>query len=158
MRKNYLVLGLGFLLMLVIIPITAAQETAETPDTTAPAVETPVAETPEQMETAMLTVETIACGTAIEDRELQGQDTTFAAGTEKIYCWSLITGCENPTTVEHVWSLGGEEKARVTLDIKYPRVRTWSSKTIMPEWTGDWKVEVVDSAGKVIGSTAFKIE
>ena len=153
MRKNYLVLGLGILLILVIMPIAAAQETVETPDTVAPVVETP-----EQMEAAMLTVETIACGTAIEDRELQGQDTTFAAGTEKIYCWSLITGCENPTTVEHVWYLGGEEKARVTLDIKYPRVRTWSSKTILPEWTGDWKVEVVDSSGKVIGLTSFKIE
>jgi hypothetical protein len=177
-RKNYLVFGLSILLMLVIVPFVVAQETTEAPDTAAPvvktpaaekpvvetpaaekpAVETPAAEKPKQMEAPILTVETIACGTAIEDRELQGQDTTFAKGTEKIYCWNLITGGENPTTVEHVWYLGGEEMARVTLDIKYPRVRTWSSKTILPEWTGDWKVEVVDSAGKVIGSTAFKVE
>ena len=163
MRKNYLVIGLSILFVVTILPFIAAQETTETPDTVAPVVETPdtsapVVETPKQMETAMLTVETIACGTTVEERELQGQDTTFAKGIEKIYCWSLVTGGEDPTTVEHVWYLGGEEKARIMLDVKYPRVRTWSSKTILPEWTGDWEVEVVDSFGKVIGSTSFTIE
>jgi len=157
MRKNYLVIGLSILFMVAIMPLAAAQDTTEAPKEMETAQET--TEAPKEMETvAVLNVETIACGTAVEERELQGQDTTFAKGIEKVYCWSLITGCEDPTAVEHVWYLGGEEKARVTLDVKYPRVRTWSSKTILPKWTGDWKVEVVDSSGKVIGATSFIIE
>ncbi|MCD6161394.1 MAG: DUF2914 domain-containing protein [candidate division Zixibacteria bacterium] len=103
-------------------------------------------------------VEKLACGIAVEERELQGEATVFPANVERIYCWSLITGCLEPTTVEHIWYYGGEEKARVSLDIKYPRVRTWSYKTILPEWKGDWKVEVVDEDGKILATSLIKVE
>lgn len=151
MRKN-LVLALMITLALFTGQIVA-QEAQESPTKKAAAKE----QTPETTEEAMK-VSDFACGTAVEERELQGEAKTFSAETEKVFCWTLIEGCEEPTTVEHVWYYAGEEKARVPLYIKYPRMRTWSSKTMMPEWKGDWKVDMVDEAGKVLATVAFKMD
>ena len=107
---------------------------------------------------ALFEVEKFTCGLSVEERELLGESTTFASDAERIYCWCLITGCEEPTIVEHVWYYGGVEKARVALDIKYPRVRTWSYKTMLPEWTGDWSVELVNVKGDVLAKTEFRVE
>lgn len=117
---------------------------------------------PESEETtppeSAFTVDEIMCGTAIVERELEGVSKTFPAGTEKVFCWTLITGGEEPATVEHVWYYGAEVIARVPLEINYPRVRTWSSKTMLPEWIGAWKVELVDEGGNVLAATEFTIE
>jgi len=144
-------------LFLVVIALLASQVFAqETGETT-------TKQTMEETNTEMMTeptikVEGFACGTAVVDRELEGEAETFPAETEKIYCWTTVTGCDEPTTIEHVWYYGGEEKARVPLEIKYPRMRTWSSKTIVPEWQGDWKVEMVDENGNVLATVAFTVE
>jgi hypothetical protein len=110
------------------------------------------------MPVASFTVEGMACGTGVMDRELEGEATTFPSDIEKVFCWCTVVGCEEPTTVEHVWYHNGEEIARVPLEINYPRARTWSSKNMIPEWAGDWKVDLVDDAGKVVASTSFKLE
>ena len=154
--KKYLTSAIIIALVLFAGMVIAQQdEPAEPVDTMMAKTEAP-AEEPAIM--AKFTVETMACGTAVEDRELQGQADTFPVDTEKVYCWCLITGCEEQTTIEHVWYYGGEEMARVPLDIPYPRMRTWSSKTMMPEWAGDWKVELVDDTGKVLSTVNFKME
>jgi len=120
--------------------------------------ETAVAETAPEKPTEKFQIEKFACGTAVEERELQGEAAAFPSTIERIYCWCLITGCEDTTTIEHVWYYGEQEKARVVLDILYPRVRTWSYKTMLPEWAGDWRVELVDADGKVLATTEFKFE
>ncbi len=150
--KKYLVVS-----FLVVIALFASQLIAQEAGDS-PAKQTMKEKKSEPMMEPSMNVEGFACGTAIEDRELQGEAETFPAETEKVYCWTTITGCEEPTTVEHVWYYGGEEKARVPLEIKYPRMRTWSSKTIIPEWQGDWKVEMVDETGHVLATVAFTVE
>jgi hypothetical protein len=115
-------------------------------------------EMPSKMPAATIKVEEIACGTDVVDRELQGKAETFTPDVGKVYCWALITGDNVPATVDFVWTHNGEEMARVPLNIKYERMRTWSSKNIMPDWTGDWKVEVVDPDGNVLASTSFTVQ
>jgi hypothetical protein len=153
MKKLKLMFILGILAVMLIIPANYAQmNEAVEEEEKAPSKQI------EESPSAMIKVEKIACGMGVEERELQDEAITFSSETERIYCWSLITGCEEPTVVEHVWYYGGDEKARVALDIKYPRMRTWSYKTMMPEWKGDWKVEVIDDNGKLLASTGFKVE
>lgn len=115
-------------------------------------------EMPSKMPAAALVVEEMAVGTEVVDKELQGKAETFSPDVGKVYCWVMITGDDVPATVDFVWTHDGEEMARVPLEIKYPRMRTWSSKNIMPDWTGDWKVEVVDSGGNVLGTTSFTVQ
>lgn len=39
---------------------------------------------------------------------------------------------------------------KLSLNVKGPRWRVWSSKSLIPQWTGDWKVSVINGAGEVI--------
>lgn len=50
----------------------------------------------------------------------------------------------------HRWEYDGKIVAEVEFNVKGPRWRVWSSKSLVPEWTGDWKVSVINGAGEVI--------
>ncbi|MCP4582806.1 MAG: DUF2914 domain-containing protein [candidate division Zixibacteria bacterium] len=150
MKKTLMFFGSGLLILVLLVSVAAAQQAESMPDST---------EKEEvEAEISGLQVEMIACGTDIEERELLGEATSFSKDIGQIYCWTQITGGEEPTTVDHIWHFAGVEKARVVLNVKYPRVRTWSSKTILPEWVGDWHVEAVDASGKVLATIDFTVE
>lgn len=53
-------------------------------------------------------------------------------------------------TAVHRWEYEGKVVAEVEFNVKGPRWRVWSSKSLAPQWTGDWKVSVVNGAGEVI--------
>jgi len=79
----------------------------------------------------------------------------FASDVGRVYFWTNIYGAERPTQIKHIWYYRGSKMSEVTLDIKYPQYRTWSYKTIMPEWVGEWYVEIVDSEGNVLKKANF---
>jgi len=152
-----------FIVLALLVPLYAQTEKPEpakdTTKTTATTTTTTTQTTPtEQKTNTGLTVENMICGTAVQDRDIQGETTTFSTNIEKVYCWCQITGSNEPTRIEHVWYYDGKEVARVPLDVNYPNMRTWSSKTITPEKSGDWKVELIDQTGKILYTTAFVIE
>lgn len=60
-------------------------------------------------------------------------------------------------TAVHRWQYDGKVVAEVEFNVKGPRWRVWSSKSIMPEWTGDWKVSVVNGAGEVISEKNLSV-
>lgn len=74
-----------------------------------------------------------------------------------VYCWSHIAGAEGETSVAHVWYHGDEEMARVELRVASPSWRTWSSKQIIPTWTGDWRVEIESADGEVLKTVPFTV-
>jgi hypothetical protein len=47
--------------------------------------------------------------------------------------------------------------AKIGLSISPPQWRTWSSKIILPDWKGDWKVEIV-SGDHILKTLTFIIE
>ena len=104
-----------------------------------------------------LTVAEAAIAPEVVDRTPVGADTTFASDVGRLYCWTRITGAEGETTVHHVWFHGDEERADLELSVGASSWRTWSNKTIMPEWTGDWRVEVRDADGNVLETIRFTI-
>lgn len=53
-------------------------------------------------------------------------------------------------TAVHRWEYDGKVVAEIEFNVKGPRWRVWSSKSLVPQWTGDWKVSVVNGAGEVI--------
>jgi len=115
------------------------------------------AEKQESTPPADLEVETILC-TGVEDRMPVGEADGFPADVEKVYLWTRVTGVSDGEIVlHHVWLRGGEEMADVELAIKGSPWRTWSYKTIPPEWAGDWEVKVVAPNGNVIKSIPFTV-
>ena len=79
-------------------------------------------------------------------------------GVVRLCCFSEIAGAARPDTVFHVWLWGDREMARVALEVKSARWRTWSTKRILDEWRGEWHVDVTDSDGVVLTRLEFAVE
>ena len=79
-------------------------------------------------------------------------------GVVRLCCFSEIAGAAGPDTVFHVWRWGDREMARVALEVKSARWRTWSTKRILDEWRGEWHVDVTDSDGVVLTRLDFAVE
>ena len=105
-----------------------------------------------------LTVEEMQFCTAIEERQPAGVDTAFTSTVERVYCFTKINGASDTTTIAHVWYYNNEEMAKVELTIKGKTWRTWSSKKIMEDWQGNWKVDVINANGDVLKSGEFIIK
>ena len=102
----------------------------------------------------------ITFGTDIDrqKRELIGQAEVFPAGIERITCLTQVQGLAVPNSVTHVWYRDGKTMARVDLNVASTNWRTWSSKRLLPGWTGHWEVKVLDSDGRVLGTAGFVVQ
>ena len=96
-------------------------------------------------------------GTAVQDRALQGAAETFPTTVGTVYCYTKIGKTHAGDSVEHVWYHGDQEVGRVKLNVGGSPWRTWSSKVVPAEATGDWRVDVVQE-GKVLKSVNFKVQ
>ncbi|MFQ5511803.1 MAG: DUF2914 domain-containing protein [Candidatus Krumholzibacteriia bacterium] len=86
----------------------------------------------------------------VVDREPVDDLDSLATDSTRVFFFTEIVGMEG-NTVTHRWLLEGENKAEVPFAIGGPRWRVYSSKNFVPEWTGSWTVEVVDTAGNILG-------
>lgn len=106
-----------------------------------------------------VTVERLSVCTGIVDREPDGAAESFPASVGKLYCFSHVKGVQGTLPIEHKWYKGDNVVSAVTLTVKSPSWRTYSSKTIDPMWTGEWRVEVVNTeTGAVMNSTTFTLQ
>lgn len=76
----------------------------------------------------------------------------------KLWRYTKITGSAGEETIKHRWLHSENLMAEVELPVKSPSWRTYISKGILQEWTGEWKVEVVDSQGKVLKTLNFSVK
>lgn len=109
-------------------------------------------------QTAKLTVEEMAICTSIEDRQPVGTDTAFVKTIGQLYCFVKVSGESDSTSISHVWFYDGKEMAKVELAVHGKTWRTWSSKRIVEEWVGNWKVEVTSSTGDVLMAKEFVVK
>jgi len=103
----------------------------------------------------ILKVELIAIAIAVEDRQPIGVSDVFADTVGALYCFTEIRGMGESTTVSQVWYYGEKRMAEVKLNVRGYRWRTWSTKVMQAEWTGDWRVDVVSEDGKILKSKDF---
>jgi hypothetical protein len=92
--------------------------------------------------------------TGINDREPVDQVTSLPTDKDKIYFFTEVRGMPGQT-VKHRWEYNGKTMAEVEFHIGGPRWRVWSNKTLLPQWTGEWKVSVVDESGNVLSESTF---
>jgi len=98
----------------------------------------------------------IGVGTSVENRTLLEPGSEFSISDGRVFCLTRVTGAAG-TTVQHVWKRNGEEVAVVSLSVGSDNWRTWSSKLLIPGMEGDWSVSVLDSQGKRLGETEFRV-
>jgi hypothetical protein len=92
------------------------------------------------------------------NREPQGGSESFPADVSRVFAFTEITGASDGASVKHLWFHGDRLMASVELPIGSSRWRTWSSKKILPPWTGKWRVDVTAEDGRLLKSLEFTIE
>lgn len=108
-------------------------------------------------DSAGLTVDDIRICTSVEDRQPVGADTSFDSDVGKLFCFTKLSGDQESAVIYHVWYYNDKEMARTELSVRAKTWRTWSNKTILNTWTGNWRVDVLSSDGNVLGSMEFTV-
>ncbi|MEO0291098.1 MAG: DUF2914 domain-containing protein [candidate division WOR-3 bacterium] len=95
----------------------------------------------------------------VENRNPVQADTLFESGVGYLYCFTVIKA-DVPDTIYHEWVYNNEVKAKVKLFIKTPseNYRTWSKKTIMSLFTGEWTVRIKNAKDSLLKEIKFKIK
>ena len=109
-------------------------------------------------ENPTVTVDNIEICTSVEDRQAVGTDTSFANDVGQLYCFTKLSSDQDTTAISHAWYYGDKEMAKVEMTMKAQTWRTWSSKKIVSDWTGDWRVDVLSADGKVLASKKFVVK
>jgi hypothetical protein len=60
--------------------------------------------------------------------------------------------------VTHQWTYADQVVFEKTFEVKGYRWRVWTSKTLIPSWTGTWTVNVLDDDRVVLTSTSFQYQ
>ena len=60
--------------------------------------------------------------------------------------------------VTHQWMFADKVMFEKTFEVKGPRWRVWTSKTLIPSWTGTWTVNVLDDDRSVLISKSFEYQ
>lgn len=123
---------------------------AKTPEPAA----TDAATTPESASVATPEVALARFTSAVEEREPVDTVTFLDSTHESIVFFTDLRGLEGET-VTHRWEHDGQVMSEVPFEVRGPRWRVWSSKRLVPDWLGEWKVEVVKSDGEVIANESF---
>lgn len=92
---------------------------------------------------------------AVVDRMPVDSASTFQADVGRVACWTRVSGAAG-TTIHHVWIHEGQEFT-VPMEIGGSPWRTWSTKEIQSDWTGEWRVEVRNASGTVLATASFTI-
>jgi hypothetical protein len=105
-----------------------------------------------------ITVDDIQICTSVADRQPVGADTNFAKDIGQLSCFTKLRCTEDTGTIFQAWYYNDKEMLKVELSIKAKTWRTWSSKNISGASTGEWRVDVLSSDGKVLASKNFTIK
>ncbi len=103
-------------------------------------------------------VDSIVICTSVENRQPIGTDSVFSSDVGKLYCFTKLSSETDTSEISHVWFYNGKQMAKINLPMNAKSWHTWSAKTIMPAWKGDWRVEIQDSEGNVISKISFRLK
>jgi DUF2914 family protein len=81
-----------------------------------------------------------------------------SASIKTLYCFTRLTSeTGGETTIKHVWYRDGEKAGEYELPVKGERWRTYSKKAVEKGSSGEWRVDALDSEGKLLKSVKFRM-
>ncbi len=87
--------------------------------------------------------------TAVVDREPVDQVTEIPPEQNQITYFTELRDLQGEN-ITHQWVYDDSVMFEKTFAVGGPRWRVWSSKTILPEWTGTWVVNTLDGDRNVL--------
>lgn len=104
-----------------------------------------------------VTVTEMVFCTDVKNRTPINITTNFPDSVERVFCFTRISSTKDQTLISHVWYYNDVQMAIVDLPVNARSWRTWSSKRIVRDWTGVWRVDVISATGHVICSKDFTV-
>ncbi len=101
--------------------------------------------------------EAVICKDVVDRTPVEPGD-VFPQSVERVYCFTKVVGATAGENITHNWYFGGNQMASVSLAVQSYAWRTYSSKRILPEWTGEWTVDVVAQDGTVLKKIIFLVQ
>jgi hypothetical protein len=75
-----------------------------------------------------------------------------------LYCFTRVAAEPNSeTTIKHVWYRNDVQVAEFELPVKGERWRTYSKRPVARGDAGEWRVEVMDSGGRLLKTIKFQM-
>lgn len=94
--------------------------------------------------------------TGIDNREPTEDLQNLTNENGKVMFFTELRDMSGQTAL-HRWEYDGKVVAEVEFNVRGPRWRVWSSKNLQPQWTGEWKVSVINGAGETISEKNLNI-
>jgi hypothetical protein len=157
-RLGIVLIALSVLVWLA-APAWCQEQTAEQPapaQTGAPAADQ--TQTAQPAAQPAIQIEDAVVCQAVVDRAPVGSGEMIAKENEMVFCFTRVVGAEGETQITHNWYYKGALKASVVLNVRSPNWRTWSSKSLKPEWVGEWMVEILSEDGTPLESIIFFVK
>lgn len=102
-----------------------------------------------------------AVSAGIVDRKPALVGEVFSNNIDKLYFFTKVKyynwNEESDSFVTHVWYYNNKPISTVELKINASTWRTYSTKSITPNSTGEWRVEAIDSNGNILATQTFNI-
>lgn len=112
----------------------------------------PLSVRPDKTDNGRVVRSTLTSG--IVNREPRDIILSLGHDEKKIYYFTELRGMKGRTAI-HRWRYQGRVMAEVKFNVKGDRWRIWSSKSLVPGWSGEWQVSVVDDQGRVLATNRF---
>ena len=106
-----------------------------------------------------LVVKDIKICKSIYKRTPVGSDIIFTSNVDSLYCYTRINNPGPKREVKHVWYYDNQMMTQVRYNVRKSNIyRSWTKKTILPNQIGNWRVDIQDNNGTIIGSKTFEIK
>ena len=112
----------------------------------------------EQTMISDISIEDAAICRSVENLEPIGAGDVFSNDQDKLSCFSRVVGAKEDTEVIHNWYYGETLMASVNLHVGSSNWRTYSTKTILPEQAGEWKVEIMSQNDELLKRIYFVVQ
>ena len=94
----------------------------------------------------------------VDKRSPEGTDVFFNNDVDSLFCYTRIQNQGKKQEVKHAWYYEDQLMTQIRYNIKKSNIyRSWTRKTILPHQVGQWRVDIQDSDGRIIGSKKFQI-
>ena len=108
---------------------------------------------------SLLKVKDIKICKFIKKRTPVGSDVIFTNNVDSLYCYTRIQNTGTKKEVKHIWYYKNQIMTQVRYNVRKSNIyRSWTKKTILPNQVGQWRVDVLDNNGTIIGSKKFEIK
>ena len=90
----------------------------------------------------------------IDNREPVDQLVSVPVEMQKVIYFTELLNFQGEK-ITHQWTYQDQEMYAFSFEVNGPRWRVWSSKRMLPKWSGSWTVNILDANQQVLHSDSF---